>query len=579
MIDNLSTGHRAAIPKGCRFVEGDIRDGDALDRAFGSGHGGRAPLRRVQRRVRFGEGTGRVLRQQHRRDDPSSRADAGERGRSGSSFRRAPPCTASPRASPSRRRRLAAPSTRTGSRSSSSRRCSRRAGARGGSSSCRSATSTPGGSTALHGEHHEPESHLIPVVLDAATGKRRKFTIFGNDYDTPGWNVHPRLHPRPRSRRRPHPRARRDEERVSPARSTSGAPNRSPFSTSSRPSSESRENRSATRSDRAAREIHPPFSPRRKKAESVLGWKKTRSSLEDIVRSSYEWRLRHPTGTRSENRSFRRPLPLARSLRVRPSSPSAIFRISSGGYPQMNTAPSTVSELAFVLKLLPLFQEVDSVDRLYRLLLAIVTSGQTRRLPPGRCSSVPTNRDGVIRGRYGARARPAGAGRRRAHPEGGFDEMARSVFRNFEQVDASDLTVQGAFVLGAARAGTGARSSRRCGPHTPFSPSGELSEFATDTFFEFFGVTSYIAIPVEVDRHVMAVLAVDQRRPRSTTDPPRRSRFSTASSSRRARRRSGSSRRSNDRRKARILVKLHDSLHRASTPVGVRGVAQGRRSR
>ena len=37
MIDNLSTGHRAAIPKGCRFVEGDIRDGDALDRAFGSG--------------------------------------------------------------------------------------------------------------------------------------------------------------------------------------------------------------------------------------------------------------------------------------------------------------------------------------------------------------------------------------------------------------------------------------------------------------------------------------------------------------------------------------------------------------
>jgi len=35
------------------------------------------------------------------------------------------------------------------------------------------------------GEDHDPETHLIPLVLDAAAGKRPNITIFGNDYDTP----------------------------------------------------------------------------------------------------------------------------------------------------------------------------------------------------------------------------------------------------------------------------------------------------------------------------------------------------------------------------------------------------------
>ena len=34
------------------------------------------------------------------------------------------------------------------------------------------------------GESHVPESHLIPLALDAATGKRSHLTIFGDDYDT-----------------------------------------------------------------------------------------------------------------------------------------------------------------------------------------------------------------------------------------------------------------------------------------------------------------------------------------------------------------------------------------------------------
>jgi UDP-glucose 4-epimerase len=35
------------------------------------------------------------------------------------------------------------------------------------------------------GEDHDPESHLIPLVLDAAAGKRKAIKVFGTDYGTP----------------------------------------------------------------------------------------------------------------------------------------------------------------------------------------------------------------------------------------------------------------------------------------------------------------------------------------------------------------------------------------------------------
>ena len=36
-----------------------------------------------------------------------------------------------------------------------------------------------------HGEHHDPESHLIPIVLQVAMGKRASVSVFGKDYPTP----------------------------------------------------------------------------------------------------------------------------------------------------------------------------------------------------------------------------------------------------------------------------------------------------------------------------------------------------------------------------------------------------------
>jgi UDP-glucose 4-epimerase len=41
----------------------------------------------------------------------------------------------------------------------------------------------PGGVT--RGEAHEPETHLIPLVLDVALGRRKSIRIYGDDYPTP----------------------------------------------------------------------------------------------------------------------------------------------------------------------------------------------------------------------------------------------------------------------------------------------------------------------------------------------------------------------------------------------------------
>jgi len=35
------------------------------------------------------------------------------------------------------------------------------------------------------GEHHVPESHLIPLLLDVALGRRASLTVYGSDYPTP----------------------------------------------------------------------------------------------------------------------------------------------------------------------------------------------------------------------------------------------------------------------------------------------------------------------------------------------------------------------------------------------------------
>jgi len=47
------------------------------------------------------------------------------------------------------------------------------------------AGASEGSEGVTRGEAHEPESHLIPLVLDVALGRRQSIKIFGDDYPTP----------------------------------------------------------------------------------------------------------------------------------------------------------------------------------------------------------------------------------------------------------------------------------------------------------------------------------------------------------------------------------------------------------
>jgi UDP-glucose 4-epimerase len=41
------------------------------------------------------------------------------------------------------------------------------------------------GASGIQGEDHRPESHLIPIALEVAQGKRKELSIYGTDYPTP----------------------------------------------------------------------------------------------------------------------------------------------------------------------------------------------------------------------------------------------------------------------------------------------------------------------------------------------------------------------------------------------------------
>ena len=294
VIDNLSTGHRAAIPKGCRFVEGDIRDGDALDRAFGSGT--EAVLHfaafsvvadSVKEPVAYFDnnigGTIRLLERMQvngvvRIVFSSSAAVYGE-----------------PESLPIEETAPRRPVNPYGFSKLVVENMLETCQTAWGLEFVSLRYFNAGGSTTLHGEHHEPESHLIPVVLDAATGKRRKFAVFGNDYNTPdGTCIRDYIHV--------HDLAVAHILALGAMKNGfSGALNlgsAEPFTVLDVVKTVERVTGKPVRFEIGPRRSGDPpaLLASSKKAESVLGWKKTRSSLEEIVRSAHEWRLRHPDG-------------------------------------------------------------------------------------------------------------------------------------------------------------------------------------------------------------------------------------------------------------------------------------------
>ncbi len=152
------------------------------------------------------------------------------------------------------------------------------------------------GATEQRGEHHEPETHLIPNVLFAAMGRRPYVSVFGNQYPTPdGTAIRDYIHVSDlcsaHTLALEHLQNGGESERINlgnghgysvmevieTARRVTGREIETRFETA-RPGDPSRLVADATR------------------AREILGWEVEYPDLETIIRTAWDWHQVHPEG-------------------------------------------------------------------------------------------------------------------------------------------------------------------------------------------------------------------------------------------------------------------------------------------
>lgn len=148
------------------------------------------------------------------------------------------------------------------------------------------------GATGKYGEDHRPESHLIPIILQVAAGKREKIMVYGNDYDTPdGSCIRDYIH---------------ILDLAQAHELAMSAPESGHYNLGTG------NGLSVFEIIEAARKVtgHPipcEVAPRRPgdparlvacsdRARKMLGWKPRFESAEAIIESAWKWRLAHPDG-------------------------------------------------------------------------------------------------------------------------------------------------------------------------------------------------------------------------------------------------------------------------------------------
>jgi UDP-glucose 4-epimerase len=150
------------------------------------------------------------------------------------------------------------------------------------------------------GEDHDPETHLIPVVLQAIHGVRPGITVFGTDYPTPdGTNVRDYIHVDDLA----------DAHIAAMQRLEAGKPIFCNLGTG--------RGFSVKEIIRAAEQVtgRPApvtYGPRRagdaialyadpSRAKALLGWEARHKDPLDIIRSAWNWFKDYPTGYRSRS--------------------------------------------------------------------------------------------------------------------------------------------------------------------------------------------------------------------------------------------------------------------------------------
>jgi UDP-glucose 4-epimerase len=145
-----------------------------------------------------------------------------------------------------------------------------------------------------YGEDHRPESHLIPLVIDAALGRRSALDVYGNDYPTPdGTCVRDYVHVADLADA--HLRA---VDRLESGSIVCNLGNSAGHSVLQVIETVERV---------SGRKVPYRLAPRRPgdpsvlvaasdRARSELGWRPRYADLDVIVRSAFAWREAHPNG-------------------------------------------------------------------------------------------------------------------------------------------------------------------------------------------------------------------------------------------------------------------------------------------
>ena len=183
VLDDLSKGHKAAVPEGARFVEGSLLDADRCGEVLAGGFDGVmhfAALSLVGESVEQPE-------RYYRNNVCGTLNLLGAMGRSAAGrlvFSSTAAVYGEPEEVPIRETAPALPTNPYGaSKLAVDRLISAVAGARGLAATSLRYFNVAGASGDL-GENHDPETHLIPIVLEAASGEREDVKVFGTDYDT-----------------------------------------------------------------------------------------------------------------------------------------------------------------------------------------------------------------------------------------------------------------------------------------------------------------------------------------------------------------------------------------------------------
>ncbi|HEV8263382.1 MAG TPA: UDP-glucose 4-epimerase GalE [Gemmatimonadales bacterium] len=153
------------------------------------------------------------------------------------------------------------------------------------------------GATEQRGEDHDPESHLIPNVLAVALGKRPSVDVFGTDYPTAdGTAVRDYIHVADIADA--HVRAlelRADGAVALNLGTGTGSSVRQVVEAARRVAKHP-----IPETARSRRPGDPPeLVAAAQRAATVLGWRPRHSSLDEIVASAWRWHRAHPRGYRS----------------------------------------------------------------------------------------------------------------------------------------------------------------------------------------------------------------------------------------------------------------------------------------